>query len=158
MARDLAMGAHRFASRADGYLLADFSASVEQARLVVSLLGLVSGWRGVSVFVGPSARPVRSVYGQLENVARVLSCFVGSADAPQREAWCGSVSRSLFVDDVIPHPPALVPCHLLVSVFPSPLSRVHPAPLATQLAARAVDAGCDFCPAWSAASFRFLPG
>ena len=134
-------------------LFAEFGRSPAQASAAVALLGLLSGASGVLVFAAGS--PVGSAWGAVANVERVLRCYIG-ASAGDPLAACWSVSTSLFRCGS-PHPPAVFPCRHVLRLFPAPLERLLPVSESSQVAARAVDAGCAWCPLFRPGAFRWLP-
>lgn len=132
---------------------AEFTRSPAQAAVAVSLLSLLSGSAGALVFA--AGVPVGSAWGAVANIERVLRCYLGASSGDPHAA-CWSVSVSLFRDGS-PHPPAVFPCRHILRLFPSPLDRLLPVSEAAQVDARAVDAGCAWCPLFRSADFRWLP-
>jgi len=133
---------------------AEFSRSPAQAAAAVALLSLVGSWRGVLVFAG--GLPVGSAWGAVPGVERVLRCYMSASSVSDYRAACWSIS-SLLMSDGAPNLPAVFPCRHILRVFPTPLSRLLPVPEVDQIASRAADAGCSWCPLLDAAAFRFLP-
>jgi len=147
----VARGASRYAEGTVGRRvvhLAEFSHSPSQAGVAVALLRYVASWRGVQVFV--AGRPVGAAFGSLENVERVLRCYTEAGACNDRRAHCMSFEANPYTDPVPSDPdPVLFPCRHVLRVYPRPLSVDHPASIADQAQARAVDAGCEWCPLFS---------
>lgn len=145
----VARGAWRFSvgstGRRDAYL-AEYTADASQASLAVALLAYVGRWRGVQVFVG--GRPVGRAWGAVENVERVLRCYTGAlaAGPAARVAYCSGrvecgCGKCAFCRQNI-----YLPCRHVLRVYPVPVDPGNKAPAAYQFRARAVDAGCEWCP------------
>lgn len=129
--------------------LAEFGRSPGQASLAVALLGYVAAWRGCVVFA--AGRPVGSAYGARENLERVLRCYIEAAAVPDRAAHCVAVSLRPYGDaaPLFAVNPVTIPCRHVLRVFPAVLDPLHPSPVAAQVLAKSVAAGCDFCPLFS---------
>lgn len=144
----VARGADSYKEAASGSStahLAQFCSDPEQLSRAASLIRYVGEWKGAQIFI--SGRLANGKFGGASNIEQVLRCYAEACACQDPRAHCMVVSDHLYIDDRRTHEPVQVPCKHILRLFPMPLSAYHPSSNTDQLHARAVEAGCEWCPA-----------